>query len=89
MIYTALRLVVFFASLAIIIGVWMLLRRLRPGHVGRGDRVRGQRRRVVLPAQPAARAFARRVEVRADRATARFEEMKAREDADDADHRDA
>ena len=29
-------------------------------------------------------AFAQRVQVRADRAQARFEEMKAREDADDS-----
>jgi hypothetical protein len=83
-VYTALRLVLFLASLAVVVGVWMLV----------ADRVplvwafviafvlSGVGSYFLLNKQRA--AFARRVDERAKRAAARFEEIRAREDTDDA-----
>lgn len=88
MVYTALRILLFFASLTIVIGVWMLVAGSVPitWAVVIAFVISGIASYFLLNRQR--NAFARRVQVRADRATARFEEMKAREDADDADRRD-
>ena len=84
MVYTALRILLFFASLAIVIGVWMLLTSSVPitWAVVVAFVISGVASYFLLNRQRA--AFASRVQVRADRAQARFEEMKAREDADDS-----
>ncbi|WP_344153165.1 DUF4229 domain-containing protein [Nocardioides koreensis] len=83
-VYTALRIVLFLASLAVVIGVWMLLADNVPltWAVVVAFVVSGLGSYFLLNRQRA--AFARRVEERADRATAKFEEMKAREDSDDS-----
>ena len=83
-VYTALRIVLFLASLAIVFGVWMLLSDTVPvtWAVVIAFVISGVGSYFLLNRQRA--AFARRVEVRAERATAKFEEMKAREDADDS-----
>ena len=80
--YTALRIVLFLASLAIVLGVWMLLSDTVSvtWAVVIAFVISGVGSYFLLNRQRA--AFARRVEVRAERATAKFEEMKAREDAD-------
>ncbi|MDP3890653.1 DUF4229 domain-containing protein [Nocardioides sp.] len=83
-VYTALRLALLFASFVVVAGGWALITGV--------DRV------PLLPAllisflisgvasyyllNRPREAFARRVEHRAERAAARFEEMKSREDAD-------
>ncbi|GAB3789903.1 hypothetical protein GCM10027601_32360 [Nocardioides ungokensis] len=84
MVYTALRILLFFASLAIVIGVWMLIANSVPitWAVVIAFVISGLASYFLLNRQRA--AFAQRVQVRADRAQARFEEMKAREDADDS-----
>ena len=81
-VYTALRIVLFLASLAIVLGVWMLLSDTVSvtWAVVIAFVISGVGSYFLLNRQRA--AFARRVEVRAERATAKFEEMKAREDAD-------
>ena len=83
-VYTALRILLFLASLAIVFGVWMLLSDTVPvtWAVVIAFVISGVGSYFLLNRQRA--AFARRVEVRAERATAKFEEMKAREDADDS-----
>ncbi|WP_180935395.1 DUF4229 domain-containing protein [Nocardioides ungokensis] len=83
-VYTALRILLFFASLAIVIGVWMLIANSVPitWAVVIAFVISGLASYFLLNRQRA--AFAQRVQVRADRAQARFEEMKAREDADDS-----
>jgi len=83
-VYTALRIVLFLASLAVVIGVWMLFADQVPltWAVIIAFIVSGVGSYFVLNRQRA--AFARRVEERAERATAKFEEMKSREDADDS-----
>lgn len=81
-VYTALRIVLFLGSLGIVFGIWYLVTGAVPvlwGVViafllsGLGSYFMLNRQRD---------AFARRVEERAQRATARFEQMKAREDVD-------
>lgn len=81
-VYTGLRVVLFAATLAIVLGAWVLI-------AGSANilaaiiisfLVSGAGSYVVL-ARPRAR-FAQRVEVRADRAVQRFEEARAREDAE-------
>ena len=83
-VYTALRILLFFASLAIVIGVWMLIANSVPitWAVVIAFVISGLASYFLLNRQRA--AFAQRVQVRADRAQARFEEMKSREDADDS-----
>ena len=83
-VYTALRILLFLASLAVVIGVWMLLADQVPltWAVVVAFVVSGLGSYFLLNRQRA--AFARRVEERAERATAKFEEMKAREDSDDS-----
>lgn len=83
-VYTALRIVLFFASLAVVIGVWMLLSDSVPllWAVVIAFVMSGIASYFLLNRQRA--AFARRVDERANRARARYEEMRAREDADDS-----
>lgn len=81
-IYTALRIVLFAASLGIVIGVWMLVGDQVPllWAVAIAFLVSGIGSYFVLNRQRA--AFAAKVEERAARATAAFEARKAREDLD-------
>lgn len=83
-VYTGLRILLFVASLAIVIGVWFLVAGKAPilwaviiaflmSGIGSYFLLNGPRA-----------AFARRVETRAERMTAKIEEMRAKEDADDA-----
>ncbi|WP_284532414.1 DUF4229 domain-containing protein [Nocardioides sp. T2.26MG-1] len=83
-IYTGLRFLLFVGSLALIIGVWFLLDDSVPilwaivlafvlSGVGSYFLLNGPRD-----------AFARRVETRAERMSAKIEELRAKEDADDA-----
>jgi hypothetical protein len=83
-VYTGLRVLLFFASLAIVVGLWFLLAGEAPllwaviiaflmSGVGSYFLLNGPRA-----------AFAKRVETRAERMTAKIEEIRAREDADDA-----
>ena len=83
-IYTALRIVLFVASLAIVVGVWFLVAGQAPifwavivaflmSGIGSYFLLNGPRAK-----------FAQRVETRAERMTARIEEMRAKEDADGA-----
>lgn len=81
-VYTLLRIVLFLGTLGIILGIWVLV----------ADEanlflavvvafvVSGFGSYFLLARQRA--AFAQRVETRAERATAAFEEMRAKEDAD-------
>jgi hypothetical protein len=81
-VYTGLRVGLFLASFALVIGVWMMV--AEQANVlwavviafvasGLGSYFLLNRQRE---------AFARRVDERAQRVTSRFEEMKAKEDAD-------
>ena len=81
-IYTALRLGLFVASLVVVVGVWMLLADSVPilWPVVISFVVSGLASYFLLNRQR--EAFARRVERRAERMQERFEEMKSREDAD-------
>lgn len=82
-IYTGLRLLLFLASFAVVLGIWSLLT----------DSVTQSDLLVVLVIaflgsgigsyfvlNPQREAFARRVQSRAERAAAKFEESKGRED---------
>jgi hypothetical protein len=88
-IYTLLRVVLFLASLGIVIGVWFLIAGQVPllwavviafvmSGLGSYFLLNGPRE-----------ALARRVQTRAERMTARIEEMRAKEDAEDEARRDA
>ena len=81
-VYTALRLGLFVASLSIVLGVWFLLADQVPvvWAVVIAFAISGVASYFLLNRQRD--AFARRVELRAQRATARYEELKAREDED-------
>ncbi len=81
-IYTGLRIALFVASLGVVAGVWMLIADQVPilWVVVVAFALSGVASYVLL-AQPRA-AFARRVEARAERASAAFEASKAREDGD-------
>jgi len=81
-VYTVLRILLFVASLAIVAGIWLLLSDEVPvvWVLVLGFALSGIASYFLLNRQRA--AFARRVEARAERASARFEEMRAREDAD-------
>jgi uncharacterized membrane protein len=81
-VYTGLRIVLFLATLAVVLGVWVLV--ADEGNVflavviafvlsGLGSYFLLERQRS---------AFAQRVERRAERATAAFEERRAKEDVD-------
>jgi CHASE1-domain containing sensor protein len=81
-IYTALRLGLFLASLVVVVGVWMLLADTVPilWPVVISFVVSGLASYFLLHRQR--EAFARRVERRAERMQERFEERKSREDVD-------
>ena len=81
-VYTALRLVLFLASLGIVVGVWVLI-------AGEFNLfvaiiiafvVSGIGSYYVL--DPQREAFARRVQSRAEKASSKLEEMRSKEDAD-------
>jgi uncharacterized membrane protein len=82
-IYTALRVLLFVACLGIVVGVWLLLSDTMPilWAVVIAFVLSGIGSYFLLN-RPRA-AFAARVEERASRAAAAFEERRAREDADD------
>jgi hypothetical protein len=84
-VYTALRILLFVASIAIVAGIWLLLTDEAPllWVLVLGFALSGIASYFLLNRQRA--AFASRVEERAQRASARFEEMRAREDADEAE----
>ena len=83
MVYTALRILLFVASAAIVAGIWLLVRDEVPvlWVLVLGFALSGIASYFLLDRQRA--AFARRVEARAQRASAAFEEMRAREDVDE------
>lgn len=83
MIYTVLRVLLFIASLGVVLGVWILVGDQVPvlWPVVIAFAISGVASYFLLNQQRA--AFARRVEERASRAAARFEERKAREDLED------
>lgn len=84
-VYTALRLVLLLAALALVIGIWGLFTDSVPlvWAVVIAFVVSGIASYFVLERSRA--AFARKVEARAARASAAFEEMKSREDSDGRD----
>jgi mannitol-specific phosphotransferase system IIBC component len=86
-IYTLLRVVLFAASLGIVIGVWAII----AGGLAGGALIwaiviaflmSGMGSYFLLNHQR--EALARRVQVRAERMTAKMEEMRSKEDVDDA-----
>lgn len=81
-VYTALRIALFIASLAVVLGVWMLVVDQVPviWPVVVAFAVSGVASYFLLNGPRA--AFAARVEERASRATAAFEARRAREDED-------
>jgi len=81
-IYTALRIGLFVASLVVVVGVWMLLADTVPilWPLVISFVVSGLASYFLLNRQR--EAFARRVERRAERMQERFEEMKSKEDVD-------
>ena len=83
-IYTGLRIVLFLASLGIVVGVWFLIAGEVPvvWAVIIAFLMSGVGSYFLLGVPRA--AFARRVETRAERMTAKIEEMRAKEDADDS-----
>jgi hypothetical protein len=82
-VYTALRIVLFLASLAVVIGVWLLLADSVPlvWAFVIAFAVSGVASYFLLNRQRA--AFAKRVDERARRAQAAYEQMRAREDVDE------
>lgn len=81
-VYTLLRLVLFLASLGIVIGAWVLV-------AGEFNLVIAVIIAFVLSGigsyfvlDPQREAFARRVQARAEKASARLEEMRSKEDSD-------
>lgn len=83
MIYTALRILLFIASLGVVVGVWLLVTDSMPivWPVVIAFVISGFASYFLLNGPRA--AFAARVDERATRAAAAFEERRAREDADD------
>lgn len=81
-VYTALRLLLFLASLGVVVGVWMMVTGSVPllWAVVLAFVVSGIGSYFLLSRHRA--AFAQRVEDRARTVQARFDEMKAREDVD-------
>jgi hypothetical protein len=83
-VYTGLRILLFVASLAIVVGVWFLVAGQAPvlWAVVIAFLMSGIGSYFLLNGPRA--AFARRVELRAERMSRKIEEMRAKEDADDA-----
>lgn len=81
-IYTALRLLLFAASVAVVFGIWLAVAGSAPimWVLIIGLVVSGLGSYFLLGRQRA--ALARHVDVRARRATEKFEEMRAKEDVD-------
>ena len=82
-IYTGLRLLLFLATLAVVFGVWLLLADQVPvlWAVVIAFALSGVASYFVL--DRSREAFARRVQDRAERASAAFEARRAKEDVDD------
>ena len=82
MVYTAMRIGLFVASLAVVFGIWMLIAGEVPvlWVVVIAFAMSGLASYFLLNRQR--EAFARRVERRAERMQERFEQMKSREDVD-------
>lgn len=82
-VYTALRVLLFIASLGVVLGIWILIADQVPvlWPVVIAFAISGVASYFLLNRQRA--AFARRVEERAARASARFEERRAKEDLED------
>ena len=80
--YTLLRIAVFFATAAIVYGIWSIFGDTVPvlWVVMIGFVVSGIASYFVLA--PQREAFAQRVDERAQRASAKIEEMRSKEDAD-------
>ena len=83
-VYTGLRVLLFLASLGIVVGAWFLVAGEVPvvWAVIVAFLMSGVGSYFVLNVQRA--RFAQRVERRAERMTSKIEEMRAKEDADDA-----
>ena len=83
-VYTGLRILLFVASLAIVIGVWFLVAGQAPllWAVVIAFLMSGIGSYFLLNGPRA--AFAQRVERRAERMSAKIESMRAKEDVDDA-----
>ena len=83
-VYTGLRVLLFLASLGIVVGVWFMIAGEVPvaWAVIVAFLMSGVGSYFVLNVQRA--RFAQRVERRAERMTSKIEEMRAKEDADDA-----
>jgi mannitol-specific phosphotransferase system IIBC component len=81
-VYTALRIGLFVASLAVVVGVWMLVAEQVPivWAVAIAFVLSGVASYFLL--NRPREAFARRVESRTERMQERFEQMKSKEDAD-------
>ena len=81
-VYTAMRIGLFVTSLAVVIGVWMLIADQVPilWAIVIAFVMSGLGSYFLLNRQR--EAFARRVERRAERMQERFEQMKSKEDAD-------
>jgi small-conductance mechanosensitive channel len=81
-VYTALRIGLFVASLAVVVGVWMFVAEQVPivWAVAIAFVLSGVASYFLL--NRPREAFARRVESRAERMQERFEQMKSKEDAD-------
>jgi uncharacterized membrane protein YfcA len=81
-VYTGLRIVLFLATLGVVLGVWLLVADEANVFLAViiAFVVSGVGSYFLLERQRA--AFARRVEARAERATAAFEERRAKEDVD-------
>jgi hypothetical protein len=82
-IYTGLRIAIFAASLGLVIGVWFLFADAVPilWAVVIAFAMSGIGSYFLLNRQR--EAFARRVQTRAERMTAKIEELRAKEDAED------
>ena len=81
-VYTGLRLLMFLATFGIVLGIWLAIAGSANlfACVAIGFVVSGIGSYFLLNAQR--EAFARRVEIRAERATKAFDERRAKEDAD-------
>ena len=81
-VYTALRLVLFAAAFAIVAGIWLAVSDNVPVMWALVIALVASGLASYFVLDPQRERFARRVDERARRATAAFEAMKAREDAD-------
>ena len=82
MVYTGLRLLLFAATFGIVIGIWLLVADSANLFVAVVVAFVGSGVGSYFLLNPQREALARRVELRAQRATKAFEDMRAKEDAD-------